>query len=89
MTGAPKLASVEALDSLEAGPRGIYSGVMGWLGDNNTAEFNVLIRSMVLHEGQLSLGAGGAVVVDSDPVAEDQEKQLKARALLDTIAELA
>jgi len=62
---------------------------MGWLGDNNTAEFNVLIRSMVLHEDRLSLGAGGAVVVDSDPVAENQEKQLKARALLDAIAELA
>ena len=47
MTGAPKLASLDALETLEAGPRGIYSGAMGWLGDNNTAEFNVIIRSMI------------------------------------------
>lgn len=87
MTGAPKLASLEALETFEAGPRGIYSGAMGWLGDNNTAEFNVIIRSIILHHDQLTIGAGGAVVVDSDPAAEEQEKHLKARALLESIAE--
>lgn len=88
MTGAPKLASLEVLDRLEAGPRGIYSGTIGWIGDNNTAELNVVIRSIVIHDDELSIGAGGAVVVDSDPVAEEQEKQLKARAQMRTIAEL-
>lgn len=87
MTGAPKLASLEALETLEAGPRGIYSGTMGWLGDNNTAEFNVIIRSMVIDNGVLTIGAGGAVVVDSQPVAEEQEKRLKAQALLDILGE--
>lgn len=87
MTGAPKLISIETLEALEAGPRGIYSGAMGWLGDDNTAELNVVIRSIILHAGQLSLGAGGAVVVGSDPVAEELEKHLKAQALMDSIAE--
>ncbi|GAA4113219.1 chorismate-binding protein [Enteractinococcus coprophilus] len=87
MTGAPKLFSVQALETLEAGPRGIYSGAMGWLGDDNTAELNVVIRSMVIDSGHLSIGAGGAVVVGSDPVAEELEKHLKAQALLDSIAE--
>ena len=87
MTGAPKLASLEALEELEAGPRGIYSGAMGWLGDDNTAELNVVIRSIVIADGQLTIGAGGAVVVGSDPVAEEQEKHLKARSLMHSIAE--
>src|SRR5699024_6728968 len=78
MTGAPKSLSVATLDQLEAGPRGIYSGAMGWLGDNNTAELNVVIRSIIIDAGQLSIGAGGAVVVGSDPVAEELEKHLKA-----------
>lgn len=85
MTGAPKLASLKTLEALEAGPRGIYSGAMGWLGDDNTAEFNVIIRSMIIASGQLTIGAGGAVVVDSDPVEEEQEKRLKAQALIATL----
>lgn len=87
MTGAPKRVSVKTLENLEAGPRGIYSGAMGWIGDNNTAEFSVVIRTMVLDAGQLTIGAGGAVVVDSDPTAEELEKHLKAKALFDSIAE--
>ena len=89
MTGAPKRFSVETLEQFETGPRGIYSGAMGWLGDDNTAELNVVIRSMIINAGQLSIGAGGAVVVDSDPVAEELEKHLKAQALMDSIAEQA
>lgn len=58
---------------------------MGWLGDDNTAEFNVIIRSMIIASGQLTIGAGGAVVVDSDPVEEEQEKRLKAQALIATL----
>lgn len=87
MTGAPKRFSIETLDAMEAGPRGIYSGTMGWLGDNRTAELNVIIRSIILARGRLSIGAGGAVVVDSDPVAEELEKHLKARALVELLEE--
>lgn len=87
MTGAPKRVSLTVLDELETGPRGIYSGAIGWIGDNNTAECNVVIRSIVIADGQLTIGAGGAVVVDSDPAAEEQEKHLKARAQLRSIAE--
>src|SRR5699024_6993516 len=67
MTGAPKLASLAVLEDLEAGPRGVYSGALGWIGGNNAAELSVVIRTIVLDDGHLSIGAGGAVVVDSDP----------------------
>ncbi len=87
MTGAPKRSSLQTLEQLEIGPRGIYSGTMGWLGDDNTAELNVIIRSIIIDAGQLTIGAGGAVVVGSDPVEEELEKHLKAQALMDSIAE--
>src|SRR5699024_10794898 len=86
MTGAPKLASLAALDELEAGPRGIYSGAMGWVGDNNTAELSVVIRTMELDDGTLILGAGRAVVGGSDTAAENQRRRLKAQPLNDCIA---
>jgi anthranilate/para-aminobenzoate synthase component I len=86
MTGAPKIEAMKMIDELEPVCRGIYSGAIGWLGDNDTLDLNIVIRTCIAKNGTGYIGAGGAIVADSDPVEEWEESMAKAQALLDAIA---
>lgn len=80
MTGAPKLRTMEIIDGLETEARGIYSGTIGFLGLGGTADLNIVIRTAVRDERGWRVGAGGAVVLDSDADEEFHEMVLKAAA---------
>lgn len=73
MTGAPKLRSVEILETLEKTPRGIYSGALGHMGLNGDIDLSVVIRTVVCDSQGLSIGGGGAITWLSDPASEWQE----------------
>ncbi|ALE07321.1 anthranilate synthase [Arthrobacter sp. ERGS1:01] len=90
MTGAPKISTMAILDQLEAGPRGIYSGGIGYFSLNAAMDLSVTIRTLVLTDADdggthLSLGVGGAITADSDDDAEWQEIQAKAYGVLSTL----
>lgn len=87
MTGAPKLRSMELLDSLESCSRGIYSGCIGFFSINQMFDLNIVIRTVVIHGGEASIGAGGAVVALSSPEEEYNEMVLKTRAPVNAVLE--
>jgi para-aminobenzoate synthetase len=82
MTGAPKVRAMEIIEILEKGGRGAYSGAIGFFGFNGAAEFGMTIRTIVFERGRASIGVGGGITSDSDPIAELEETKLKAQALL-------
>jgi para-aminobenzoate synthetase / 4-amino-4-deoxychorismate lyase len=84
ITGAPKVSTMEIIRRLEPGPRGVYTGAIGWMAPAGRARFGVAIRTAVVERraGRLEYGTGGGIVWDSDAEAEHRECQDKARLLL-------
>ncbi len=82
VSGAPKVRAMEIIDELEPVKRGIYAGAVGYLGFEGNMDVAIALRTGVIKNGVLYAQAGGGVVADSQPEAEWQETQNKARALL-------
>ncbi len=86
MTGAPKRRTMAIIDELEGEARGPYAGAIGYLGLGGGCELSVAIRTIVVDGESLTIGAGGAIVLDSDAEEEYREMLLKARAPMAAIS---
>jgi para-aminobenzoate synthetase component I len=85
VTGAPKVRAVEIIHELEATPREIYTGAVGYRSPVAGLELNVAIRTFEFDAGRVWLGSGGGIVADSAPDDEYRECLLKAGPLIRAI----
>jgi para-aminobenzoate synthetase component 1 len=82
IAGAPKIAALDIIDTLENENRGPYCGAFGWIdADKQTAQLAVAIRTFWVDGGLLKFGTGAGITWGSDPHTEWEETQLKARHL--------
>jgi len=81
ITGAPKSKTMELICGLEKGPRGVYTGAIGFIAPNGDAQFNVAIRTAVIQDGKAEYGIGGGIVWDSGADSEYEEALSKAAIL--------
>jgi para-aminobenzoate synthetase / 4-amino-4-deoxychorismate lyase len=82
VTGAPKIRALEIIHELEAVPREIYTGAVGYRSPLAGLELNVAIRTFEFCDGRVWLGAGGGIVADSLADDEFRECLLKAGPLV-------
>ncbi|MCX8145959.1 MAG: aminodeoxychorismate synthase component I [Azovibrio sp.] len=82
ITGAPKVRAMQIIRELEGGPRGLYTGALGWRAPAGELRLNVAIRTLELDaHGQGRMGLGSGIVADSLAAEEWQECLLKGRFL--------
>jgi anthranilate synthase component I len=86
ITGCPKVRCMQIIAELEAAPRGPYTGSLGYLNHDGSADFNILIRTMSLYGNELEFRAGAGIVADSRPERELDETRAKARGMLLALA---
>jgi para-aminobenzoate synthetase/4-amino-4-deoxychorismate lyase len=82
VTGAPKVRALEIISELEATPREVYTGAIGFRSPVAGLELNVAIRTFEFHGEKVWLGSGGGITADSDPDNEYRECLLKAGPLI-------
>jgi anthranilate/para-aminobenzoate synthase component I len=82
ITGAPKIRAMQLINELEAAPRIVYTGAIGYASPLAGLELNVAIRTFEIRDGKIGLGVGGGIVSDSDPRSELAECYQKAAALI-------
>lgn len=84
ITGAPKIRAMEIIHELEAAPRGVYTGALGYFAPGGDFVLNVAIRTAIVDRaGRGEIGIGGGIVADSDVRAEYDEALLKLKFLTD------
>ena len=86
ITGAPKIRAMEIIAELEGQARGVYCGSIGYLGFNNSSDFNIAIRTALFSNGKASMQGGGGITARSEPAAEYEESLTKISRLMEAFA---
>jgi anthranilate synthase component 1 len=86
VSGAPRLRAMELIEELEAAPRGVYAGAVGYLDCVGNMDLAIAIRTAVIRDGIASVQVGAGIVADSIPEREFVETQCKADGMLAALA---
>ena len=87
ITGAPKVRAMQLIDELELTRRGVYTGVVGYIGFDGNCDLNIAIRTILCARGRAYYHVGGGIVWDSDPESEYQETLDKGAAMRASLME--
>ncbi|MBI5206955.1 MAG: anthranilate synthase component I [Candidatus Firestonebacteria bacterium] len=85
ITGTPKVRCMEIIEELENVNRYIYTGSAGYISFTGDLDFNILIRTIIIKDGNAYMQAGGGIVADSIPEKEYYETLYKAQALINAL----
>ena len=85
LSGAPKIRAMEIINELEPSSRGIYGGAIGYISWNGNIDTAIAIRTAVIKDNLIHVGAGAGIVADSDPEKEWQECIQKSQVFLDAM----
>jgi anthranilate synthase component 1 len=81
LSGAPKVRAMQVIDELEKEKRGPYGGCVGYFSADGEMDSCIVLRTALVKDGRIHVQAGAGVVADSNPAAEQQECEFKAKAL--------
>jgi anthranilate synthase len=87
VTGAPKNWAMQFIEDHEDAPRRWYGGAVGMIGFDGGMNTGLTLRTAHITGGVAAVRVGATLLYDSDPAEEERETVLKARALLETLAE--
>ena len=85
LSGAPKIRAMEVINELEPSSRGIYGGAIGYVGWNGNMDTAIAIRTAVIKDNKIHVGAGAGVVADSVPENEWEECKQKSKVFVDAM----
>ena len=85
VTGAPKTAAMMFIEDHEKSPRAWYGGAIGKVGFDGGLNTGLTLRTIRIKDGHAEVRVGATLLWDSDPVAEEEETELKASAFLDAL----
>lgn len=85
LSGAPKVRAMQLIAEFEKSPRGVYGGAAGYFSFTGDMDFAIVIRTLVLENGTLTLRTGAGIVADSDPDREYDETINKAKAAFEAV----
>ena len=85
LSGAPKIRAMEIINELEPSSRGIYGGAIGYIGWNGNMDTAIAIRTAVIKDKTIHVGAGAGVVADSVPENEWLECRQKSKVFMDAM----